>query len=426
MAFNRKRKLALEMIGLLLLAVICLLGLQYTSDSGELSSLDDLKEPVTSRQLPQKGFHFKLTTFIPEAVAGGYTLIPLVGAAKVVLVDMKGNVVHAWNVDADRARLLPDGNLLVVHGSKWGSRVEPWRSMRPVVAEYSWEGEKVWEYTAPDVAHHDVQRLENGNTLFPYRVIVPAEAKKSIYDQNRRSLAIRSDAIVEVTPEGNKAWEWQAHDVLDLNSCGQRECRDRSGEENAEKGLSDWTHINTTSIIPENKWYDGGDKRFKPGNIITLPRNWWTIFIVDRESGETVWEYTGDYRGGLSGGHESHMIPPGFPGEGNILVFDNGRIRHKGESFILEIDPITKKVVWVYDAGKEFFSNSAGSMQRFKNGNTLISEDLKGRVFEVTPAKEIVWELKTKFRLSRSHRYFPDYCPQLQDLAELEPHNDRT
>ena len=100
------------------------------------------------------------------------------------------------------------------------------------------------------------------------------------------------------------------------------------------------------------------------------------------------------------------------------MVFDNGRVTHAGESYVLEINPTTKEVVWKYDAGKAFFSKSAGSMQRFENGNTLISEDVRGRVFEVTPTGEIVWELKTPLRLSRSERYAYDHCPQMESLEK--------
>ena len=48
---------------------------------------------------------------------------------------------------------------------------------------------------------------------------------------------------------------------------------------------------------------------------------------------------------------------------------------------------------WEYKAKKpdEFFSSSSGSVQRLANGNTLITESEKGRVFEIKD-KEIVWE----------------------------------
>ena len=104
------------------------------------------------------------------------------------------------------------------------------------------------------------------------------------------------------------------------------------------------------------------------------------------------------------------MIAKGLPGAGNILVLDNGSVVHKGESYILEINPTSKKVEWVYDAGKDFWTGSRGSTQRLANGNTLISEDNTGRIFEVTyNTKEIVWEYNANIQISRAKRYPKDY-----------------
>ena len=303
-----------------------------------------------------------------------------------------------------------------MHGSKWGMRNEPWKKLRPVVREYDWDGNLLWEFKAPDIAHHDVHRLENGNTLFPVRSVIPGNYKDIITDDAKRALQIRSDSIFEVDRNGKTVWKWDAHEHLDLNSCGRRKCKSYAGKANAKDQLADWSHINTSSVIPPNKWYDQGDKRFKPGNIMILPRNWWMAFIVDKETSEIVWEYGGEYKGGLSGGHEVQMIPRGLPGAGNVLIFDNGRSVHTNESYILEINPVTKKLVWVYDAGKQFFSKSAGSVQRLANGNTLISEDVGGRVFEVTRDKEIVWELTNELRISRAHKYAKDYCQQFLEF----------
>jgi outer membrane protein assembly factor BamB len=75
-----------------------------------------------------------------------------------------------------------------------------------------------------------------------------------------------------------------------------------------------------------------------------------------------------------------------------LLVFDNGSRR--GASRVVELDPETLEVSWQYPAepGGSFFSRWRGGAQRLANGNTLITESEKGRVFEVTPAGEVVWE----------------------------------
>jgi len=62
---------------------------------------------------------------------------------------------------------------------------------------------------------------------------------------------------------------------------------------------------------------------------------------------------------------------------------------------VVELDPVTKRIVWEYKR-KDFFSLKRGASQRLKNGNTLITESDKGRVFEITPDGVIVWEFYSK------------------------------
>lgn len=68
------------------------------------------------------------------------------------------------------------------------------------------------------------------------------------------------------------------------------------------------------------------------------------------------------------------------------------------------------------------------SAQRLPNGNTLIDEGADGRLFEVTPAKEIVWEYVNPYfavengartnRVYRAQRVPYDWVPQLPKPSE--------
>lgn len=395
---------------MLALVVVALAAFTFLNQKKAAQSTHSTQQPQEDILGLNKKFSGKLNLHLKDKTSSGYVLYPIDGLAQVLLLDMSGKIRHIWNVDAQRARLLPNGHLLVIHGSKWGASVEPWKTLKFEVREYDWDGNTVWKYKAPGRVHHDVAVLPNGNIMFPYRTVLSEEKQSTLSDPKRRNApSIRTDRIIEVTRDKKIVWEWVAEDHLDVNSCGKPSC----DEENP----ADWSHINTVSIIPENHWYESGDKRFKPGNVLTLFRNWWTAMIVDKDTGEVVWSYTGDYKGGLSGGHESNMIEKGLPGAGNILLFDNGRVLHKGSSYILEINPQNKKLEFVYDNGRNFFSNSAGSASRLADGNTLISEDLKGRVFEITPQKEIVWEYKGNMRISRARKYPADYCPQFKSFT---------
>src|SRR5690606_9586758 len=93
----------------------------------------------------------------------------------------------------------------------------------------------------------------------------------------------------------------------------------------------DWFHINSATYLGPNKWYDAGDQRFHPENIIISSRQTSIVAIIARD-GSIVWRIGPDYSnslkeqaiGQLVGQHHAHFIPKGLPGAGNILVFDNG------------------------------------------------------------------------------------------------------
>ncbi len=241
------------------------------------------------------------------------------------------------------------------------------------------------------------------------------DALAGVKDPERRAAGIFGEELIEVNREGEVIWRWRQHEHMDVNQCSTLTAnRDWAGGKD-NNTITDWTHTNTIQELPENKWYDAGDSRFKPGNILQSMRQLDTISIVDRDSGDVVWSYTGDYHGGMSGQHDSQMIAKGLPGAGNILVFDNGAspqkdLAHCGCSYILEINPSDKSLAWVYDAGHFFHARFTASCQRLPNGNTLILESLCRRLFEVTPDKEIVWEHVYTDTAQRIYRYPYDYC----------------
>jgi hypothetical protein len=66
---------------------------------------------------------------------------------------------------------------------------------------------------------------------------------------------------------------------------------------------------------------------------------------------------------------------------------------------VIELDPATNAVVWKYQEPRpyNFYSPRISSAQRLANGNTLINEGSFGRLFEVTPEGEVVWEYVSPF-----------------------------
>ena len=360
------------------------------------------------------------TLYKPDACSGGYTII--FGGLHVRLVDMNGRVVHRWQLDTSihshgtsRAHLQDNGHVLVCRGNMTATD--------GMIDEYDWDGNLVWQFIPEGEIpherlmgpHHDVWRKDDGNTLLICREAVPEENLEEVRNPLWQNQQIYGDTILEVNPHGEVVWEWNSHGHLDINHYRLVASPDWfAGPYNST--VMDWTHINTVRDVPENPWFEQGDERFKPGNVIISPRQLDTVYIIDRESGDLVWEYSGDYFGGLSGQHEPYMIPTGYPGEGNIMIFDNGAspwndLGHAGMSYVLEVNPTTRELVWVYDDGLQFHSPYTSSAQRLPNGNTLVCESVTGRVFEVTAEGETVWEYVGCG--PRAYRYGYDYCPQL-------------
>jgi hypothetical protein len=95
-------------------------------------------------------------------------------------------------------------------------------------------------------------------------------------------------------------------------------------------------------------------------------------------------------RGSWVGQHDPDLLA-----NGHILLFDNsGDYGPGGISRVLEIDPRTQQIVWQYagTADHPLASIVRSAQERLANGNTLITESEGGRLLEVTPAGEIVWE----------------------------------
>jgi hypothetical protein len=110
-------------------------------------------------------------------------------------------------------------------------------------------------------------------------------------------------------------------------------------------------------------------------------------------------------------------------------------------SRVIEFNPTTKKIVWEYSPkslkmmamaghagfihGYMEYSPIVSSAQRLPNGNTLITQGVGGRLIEVTPELEVVWEYIHPYLYNsespalsnliyRAYRVPYDWVPQLK------------
>ncbi|NNF47114.1 MAG: thioredoxin [Desulfofustis sp.] len=430
------------------------------------------------------------TIFKPEKCFSGYTIFQAkeVGA---LLIGMSGSEVQLWkNLHGFPNKLLPGGYVmghLAERNNKYGMQDQT------DLVQVDWDGNIVWKFDQYEYIedpgedpqwmarqHHDYQREGN-----PVGYYVPGMdpkvdsgttlilSHKNLYNKEITDKKLLDDVIIEVDWNGDIIWEWilsEHFDEFDFSEEAKNILFRDPNFRAAGGGMGDWMHVNSMSALGPNRFYDAGDERFHPENIIWDARETNITAITDKQSGKIVWSVGPDYNtspelkelGWIIGQHHAHMIPQGLPGEGNILVFDNGGWAGYGApnpgaptgaknalrdfSRVLEFDPVTLKIIWQYtptEAGylqpvdaNRFYSPFISSAQRLPNGNTLITEGSGGRIIEVTKDHEIVWEYISPYwgrqmninMIYRAYRVPYEWVPQLEkpDEIAIDPIDVRT
>ncbi|NJD07020.1 MAG: ArsR family transcriptional regulator [Methylococcaceae bacterium] len=342
------------------------------------------------------------------------------------LIDLNGNSVHEWKDAAGHSTAIDPAlvggqrghvflTLEMTEGQ--GTDLVPGQVSRRIaktVGEVDWDGKTVWSFgdKAPGGAaqqHHDWARLPNGNTVVLANRVHPVKGFKQP--------KVLDDVIYEVNPAGEVMWQWVASEHLGEFGFTPAELKLVRNSE-----IADYFHFNNLKPVGPNRWDDAGDKRFAPENLLVDSRNANFIAIIERKTGKVVWTLGPHYPGislegqasrqvprpvdQISAQHDAHIIPQGQPGAGNLLVFDNqgvagyppAAVPRTGGSRVLEIDPVKKEIVWQYTGESSggpsysFRSTHISAARRLPNGNTFVDEGQSGRLFQVTPDGEIVWE----------------------------------
>ena len=311
-----------------------------------------------------------LTAADEDRATPGYTLFSPLGQTNTYLVNMRGDVVHQWALPAppgNYSYLLPNGNLLSATQTKEGPRVAAKGGM---IRELDWDGNVVWEYV-DNTQHHDFRRLPNGNTVYIGLEELSDDFARQVQggrpDTDRPDgLNMHSDYLREVNPNGETVWEWHAHEEMEVENhvicplCGRGE----------------WGHTN--SVAPASD-----------GNLLISWRQCHMVAHLDKSTKKFSWEMQN-----IQFGHQHDFQELE---NGNYLMYANGSHDDRGGpatgSRILEVDPKKNEIVWEYAGSPPhtFFSAHISGCQRLASGNTLICEGIWGRLFEVTPDGEVVW-----------------------------------
>jgi hypothetical protein len=335
-----------------------------------------------------------------ERATPGFTLFSPLHGKSTYLIGMGGEVVHQWEhpLTCLYGYLLDNGNLLWMGCLREGPQDMGGRG--GLMREYAWNGEVLWEHRHVG-QHHDVRRLSNGNTMFlAWEVVPPAIANRvpgGLPNTPHPDDCMYGDLIYEISRDGKVVWEWHAWRDMEVERYPISPSQNRD----------EFAHANAISPLP------GGD-------ILISFRRLNTIGIIDRQTRKMKWQHRDDSWGMQ---HDCERLA-----NGNITLFANGcNIATNPFSRVIEFDPRTRQTVWEY-RGKPtytFFSPHISGSQRLWSGNTLICEGQWGRIFEVTPTGDIVWEYVSPFmapdrngdpsnEVFRAYRYAAD-SPQIQN-----------
>lgn len=392
--------------------------------------------------------------------AQGYTLLTAEGSASdsAYLIDHLGRIVHTWKLGQTGTfywypKLLKNGNLLIMSRTK--------------VTEITSAGNIVWSCLVPN-SHHDFLMLPNGNLLLLVRGLKSYEEAVAagfrpdfIQAGGLKHDYLLEDYLLELKPTGPNTcevvWKWsvwdhliQDHDPSKDNFGIIADHPERVDLNYPFKQLRydrryDWLHINA---IDYNSSLD---------QIMISVRHYSELWIIDHNTttkeasgpkGDLLyrWGNPQTYRAGdfedqrLFRQHNTHWVPPGLPGEGNILIFNNGA-GDEGFGFVrwyssvdeIKPPPFTggayqketdsafgpNEVIWTYTAEErtEFWASLTSGAQRLPNGNTFILHGPQGTIFQVTSEGKTVWKYINPIGITSGLIYQGDH-------PSLDPQNN--
>ena len=333
-----------------------------------------------------------------------------------------------------------------------------------------WDGTITWDFrynTGGVLSHHDIKTLPNGNILLiawetKTRTEAIAAGRNPSYVT---SAGLWPDHVIEVQQTGPTSgeivWEWHAWDHLIQDFDSSKENYGVVGDHPelvdinyATSTQQDWMHTNS---IDYNADFD---------QILISVHNFNEIWIIDHS---TTTEEAASHTGGNSGKggdllyrwgnpmtydegttsdrmlfsqHDSSWIDEGCPGEGDILIFNNGA--NRPGSHYSTIDQITPPVdengqyylapgtaygpetqTWMYIANPptSFYASHISGAWRLESGNTLITNGESGKIFEVTPEGSTVWQYNSGGQVFKVV-YIPPEEPSPPPQNETTPNLD--
>jgi hypothetical protein len=380
-----------------------------------------------------------IRTSVASEAATGYFLNDTLSNGRIYLFDGRGRVVHQFNSTYGPGTGLDlrptNGNL--IRAGRTGNPGFLRGGSGGIVQEIDWNDQVVWEYTvssATECQHHDIEIMPNGNILMIIWVKYTA-AESIAMGRDPASMPdneVWPDSVIEVDPTTDQVvWRWNAWDHLiqDFDPTKPNYGSPAAHPERIDinwtlDGDADWLHFNAVDYNPVRDEIIVSNHAFSELWVIdhsTTTAEAATTAGGNRGRGGDLlyrWGNPQTYGRGTAADqqlyrqHDTHWIPQGRPGAGNILIFDNGfgRPTSSFSSAVEIVPPIDANGDYVIGTGpfgpaaplarihptpaESFYSQFTSGAQRLSNGNTLLEGSWAGKLLELDANQNVVWEFE--------------------------------
>jgi hypothetical protein len=378
----------------------------------------------------------------PGQTWDGFTLFTTTLGARATLLDMRGRVVHQWELPFRRAwprpphvqnpladnqihwfrcHLFPNGDLLAVYQSDTDT------PSGYGLVKLDKDSRLLWKYDRR--VHHDLDVDEDG-TIYTLTHELKRQAPAGLEYLPTPYVA---DSLVVLSPDGREvesvsveeAFRDSAYAFLLSTAIAEQAIpKDpaqlkSSFEAFVQPAKGDLFHTNSVKVLTPARARQF--PLFRPGQVLLSLRSIHAVAVLDVRKRSVVWAALGPWR--IQ--HDAQFLE-----DGRLLLFDN----HGWDKGcrVLEYDPVTQAVPWAYsEPGSALFHAAfRGMAQRLPNGNTLIVDPDNRRLMEVTRGKELVWEHFCRWppnpqasarAITGARRYREDELPFLKGVARARP-----
>lgn len=322
------------------------------------------------------------------AIAPGLTLVPSIWKdldwnPGLKLIDIDGKVVHQWEVrptqifpsrfdhpllglldmnewhEPKNSYLFPNGDVLVVIDEIGTARLDAC-------------GRTKWRIEANH--HHSLTRAENGTFW------VSGRAPERRPHPFSSAEAVRHDLLIHLSEDGEVLKEVKVFEILKNNKA----LLERFFQFHQPQD----THLNDVEALSSSMEQDY--PLFEGGDLLVSLKHLNLVFVVDPATLKVKW-WTGE--------PFIQQHDPDFVGDGWIGVFDNyedgtDRGTRLGGSRVVAFQPHSDSTaIWFRSSNtNRLYTHNRGNWQLLENGNLLMTESTAGRVVEVTPDGQLVWE----------------------------------